>query len=97
MKTILKILTNKYVLVLLFFLVWMVFFDTNRLISVYNYRKELSEIRKEREYYLSEIEKTKKTLDLYQTNLRALEIFARETHLLKKDDEVIYLLIKQEK
>ncbi len=84
---------NKYFLVGIFFVVWIVFFDVNRLISVFKYRKELKEVRKEKNYYLEQIAKNRELLELYKTDRKALEKFAREKYLMKKDDEDVFLII----
>lgn len=96
MKNILPVLKNKYFLVGAFFIVWVMFFDTNRLISVFKYRKELKEVRKEKNYYMEQITKNRELLELYKTDRKALEKFAREKYLMKKDDEDVFLIIYEQ-
>jgi len=96
MKKILPVLKNKYFLVGVFFLVWIIFFDSNRLISVFRYRNELKEIRKEKNYYIEQIQQNKELLHLYQTDKKALEKFAREKYFMKKDNEDVFLIVYEE-
>jgi cell division protein FtsB len=96
MKKILPVLKNKYFLVGIFFVVWIVFFDVNRLISIFRYRSELREVRKEQSYYIEQIQNNKELLHLYQTDKKALEKFAREKYLMKKDDEDVFLIVYEE-
>lgn len=95
MKTIFNIIKNKYLIAILVFLVWIVFFDSNRLISVQRHRNELKKVNREKDYYQKEIEHNKKLLELYQTNIKALENFARENYLMKKDNEDIFLIVEE--
>lgn len=87
---------NKYLLVGIFFLVWMVFFDTNSFISLSKHRKELKEIRKEKDYYTEGIATNKELLHLYKTDRKALEKLAREKYLMKKDNEDVFLIVYEE-
>lgn len=96
MKKFLPILKNKYFLTGVFFIVWIGFFDSNRLISVYRYRTELRDVRKERKYYIDQIENNKEQLHLFQTNRNALEKFAREQYLMKKDNEDVFLIVYEQ-
>lgn len=98
MKFIKKIppwLKNKYALIALFFLVWMTFFDRNDFISQYSYNQELKKLESDREYYQAEIEKNKKEAFELMSDPDNLEKFAREKYLMKKDDEDIFLIVKE--
>jgi len=57
---------NKYVIAITLFLVWMLFFDRNDLVSQYQYRSQLKKLEAEKEFYSQEITKTRK--DLYELN-----------------------------
>lgn len=96
MRKILPILKNKYFLTGVFFVVWIFFFDSNRLLSTFRYKKELYNVEKERDYYLNEITTNKSLLQLYKTNKKALAKFAREKYMMKKDNEDIFLIVEEE-
>jgi cell division protein DivIC len=92
MKKIPFYLTNKYILSITFFIVWMLFFDQKDFFSTLERRNELRELKHKNEYYLKEIEKSKKELIDIQSNSAALEKFAREYYMLKKDNEDIFIV-----
>ena len=94
LKLIFSIVRNKYLIVVVAFLIWMAFFDANRVATHINLSKELSEVTAEKEFYISEIKKDKKrSEDLLSDD--NLERYAREKHLMKRDNEDIYLIIRE--
>lgn len=95
MKRIVDLFGNKYFLTSCCFVIWMLFFDRNDLLSQYEYRSELNKFKEEKAFYISEIEKVKTDLDELSTNQERLEKFAREKYLMKKDDEDVYVIIRE--
>jgi cell division protein DivIC len=95
-RKLLPYLKNKYILVGAFFVVWIGFFDTNRIVSVMRYRAEFKQVQKEKRYYIEEIEKNTKLLELYQNDKKALEKFAREKYFMKKDNEDVFLIVYED-
>ena len=90
-KPVVKIITNKYVLILATFIVWMVFFDENSYLNHREFNKEIEKLNSEKEYYKSEIKKDDaliKNLD----DQEELEKFAREEYKMKKENEDIYII-----
>ena len=88
---IVRILSNKYVIILLLFVVWMIFFDENSLINHWELDKEIEKLEKSNEYYRDQIEQDKKVID----NLNdpdSLEKYAREEYKMKKENEEIFLI-----
>ena len=96
-EKLLATLKNKYVLTIVLFIVWMSFFDRNNLVSRYKYRQELNKLVDKKAYYNSEIEKNKEDMKALMSDQDDLEKFAREKYLMKKDDEDIFIIIKEEK
>ena len=94
MKRLLDLLRNKYFVVTLAFMVWMVFFDKNDLFSQYQYRHQLSKLKQERDFYQKQTVKVHQDLDELTTNKEKLEKFAREKYLMKKDNEDVFVIIK---
>ena len=94
MKRLLNLLRNKYFVITLTFLVWMVFFDKNDLFSQYQYRHQLSKIKQERDFYEKETVRVHNDLDELKSNKEKLEKFAREKYLMKKDNEDVFVIIK---
>jgi cell division protein FtsB len=95
MKRVVGLFGNKYFLVSASFVVWMLFFDRNDLLSQYEYRTQLNKFEDEKEFYISEIEKVKTDLDELSTNRERLEKFAREKYLMKKENEDVYVIIHE--
>jgi cell division protein FtsB len=97
MKRLIDLFKNKYFLVSLAFLVWMVFFDKNDLFSQYQYRQQVSKLKQEREFYQKETDKVKKDLDELTSDPKKLEKFAREKYLMKRDNEDVFVIVKEKK
>lgn len=95
LKKLLLYLRNKYVITFLALLVWLVFFDKNDIVSQINMSKKLNQLMEEKQYYLTEIEKTKSDMKELMTNPRNLEKFAREKYLMKKDNEDIFVIVEK--
>ena len=92
MKKFASVITNKYFLAGGFFIVWMLFFDQRDFFQQRSQRAELKKLEAKKTYYLEEIEKTKKELQDIQSNPAALEKFARERYLMKKEGEDIFII-----
>ncbi len=58
-----RILSNKYVIILLLFVIWMIFFDENSLLNHWELDKEIDNLEKSNEYYRDQIEQDKKVID----------------------------------
>jgi len=97
MKRLLNLFRNKYFVVTLAFLVWMVFFDKNDLFSQSQYHNQLSKLKHERDFYQKETGKVNKDLDELTSNKEQLEKFAREKYLMKKPNEDVFVIVKDKK
>lgn len=92
----LKRLHNKYFYAALAFVIWILFFDRNSLIFRYKNIKELKDVKRQREFYMREIKKDSESIDELLTDSATLEKFAREKYLMKKDNEDIFLIVKED-
>jgi len=97
MKLLFGIFKNKYFLVSLAFLVWMIFFDKNDLFSQYQYHEQVNKLKQERDFYQKETDKVRKDLDELTSNPKMLEKFAREKYFMKKDNEDIFVIVHVKK
>jgi cell division protein FtsB len=97
MKRLINLVKNKFFLVTMAFLVWMIFFDKNDLFSQYEYRRQVNKLKQERDFYKKETDQVNKELDELTSNPQKLEKFAREKYLMKKDNEDVYVIIHQKK
>ena len=95
MKKLLPRLKNKYVLSMLFFIIWIAFFDDNNFIVQYRYKKKLAELREDENYYKSEIDKNKRDLYYLTSSKKNLERYAREKFLMKKPNEDIFIFVDE--
>lgn len=90
---ILRFFLNKYFLTTLAFVVWMVFFDSNNILTRAKLQHKLVELQEEKRFYLEEIRKDSTLTRELQNDSSKLEKFARERYLMKKEGEDIFLLI----
>lgn len=88
----LRILTNKYLVTMVVFGVWMIFFDENNLRKEAELRKEMAELYQMRSYYKEEIAKNREAIEELTTNKETLEKFAREKYLMRRDSEDVFLV-----
>ena len=95
MKRLVDLLKNKYFLTSLAFIVWMLFFDRNDIISQYDYRSQVKKLEQEKDFYAKEIAGVQKDLDELTTNKGKLEKFARERYLMKRDNEDVFVIIEE--
>lgn len=94
-KKVLKVVKNKYLLTIVGLAVWLTFFDRNDIFTQYSLRQDVKKLEKERNYYVAEISSNKKNIEELQTNQKSLEQFARETYLMKKDNEEVFVIVKK--
>lgn len=88
-----NLLLNKYVLSVVFFLVWISFFDRNDLFTQWERKQELNKLEQSAAYYEKGIADTKKNLLDLNNNPAMLEKFARENFYLKRSNEQVFLVI----
>jgi|GEM_PF-52963 len=86
-----RILSNKYLLILIIFVVWMFFFDGSSWLLHRELSLEKEKLEGNRDYFKNEIETDKKQIEQLK-NSDGLERFAREEYLMKKDNEEIYII-----
>lgn len=94
MNRLVDLLKNKYFLSSIAFLIWMLFFDRNDIISQYDYRSQVNKLENEKEFYNKEIAKVQKDLDELTSNRDKLEKFARERYLMKRDNEDVFVIME---
>jgi cell division protein FtsB len=97
MKRAVDLFKNKFFLVTVVFIVWMLFFDKNDLYSQYEQRQQLNKLEQERDFYTKETAQVSKDLDELTSNPAKLEKFAREKYLMKKANEDVFVIVKEKK
>ena len=86
------VIRNKYMIALIAFIVLMLFIDRNDFFAQLDRRHKLNALLESKQYYQQQIDQTKKNLADLQNNSAALEKYAREKFLLKKDNEDVFVV-----
>jgi cell division protein FtsB len=86
------IITNKYLLVICLFAVWVLFFDDNSTLHQHKLQAELDDLTTKRDYYLQKLQDIKTDENQIMSNKATLERFARENYLMKRKDEDLYIV-----
>jgi len=87
----LRFLTNRYFLIIVFFAVWMLFFDNYSWLDHRLLDNEINELEDNKKYYQDEIKKDKKNIKTLK-NPDQIEKYAREKYYMKRDSEDIYII-----
>ena len=95
-KEVLHKLNNRYVYATLVFLAVILFFDQFNLFEQIRLHRSLKDQKQQIEYYEKEISESKEYLNALQNDTATMEKVAREQYLMKRDNEVVYLIDTQE-
>lgn len=87
----LKLIKSTYGVIIILFIIWMIFFDSNSLIIHNELNNDINELDDQKSYYEKEIAKDNIELQLIQSD-SGLEKYAREKLFMKKDNEEIFLI-----
>ena len=90
-KKLLKLIKSTYGVIIILFIFWMIFFDSNSLIIHNELNNDINQLDVQKSYYEEEIAKDNIELQLIQTD-SGLEKYAREKLFMKKDNEEIFLI-----
>ena len=90
-------LKSKYLITSIAFIVWMLFFDSDDVTLQLKRVKELKQLQQSEKNMNQRIADAKKELELLRTNPFTLEKYAREKYLMKKDNEDLYIIVKDGK
>ena len=90
-KRILRPFKNIFFLILVVFVIWMLFFDSNSWFIHNELNKDIKKLEKEKEYYREEIEKDQKEIKKLSSD-KGVEKYGREQYNMKKKDEEIYII-----
>ena len=95
-KEILRKLHNRYVYATIAFLVVIFFVDQFNVFEQIKLRKSLNDQQQQIEYYENELSESKQYLDKLKNDTATMEKVAREQYLMKRDNEIVYLIETQE-
>lgn len=96
MNRLLYIVKNKYVIAGLVFVVWMLFFDRHDLTTQYDYYGQLKSLEAEQQFYETEVAELSQRLHDLDGNLEEIERIAREKYQMKRDNEDIYIIVRED-
>lgn len=89
-----KYINNKYFYTALAFVVWMFFFDSDNFREQIRLSRKIQKLENQKAFYSKEIAKNKSALNALQYDTTKLEGYARERYFMKKDDEDIYVVVR---
>ena len=95
-KEILRKLNNRYVYAIVIFLAVFLFIDQFNLFEQIRLKKALKSQKEQIDFYEKEISDSKDLLDKLQNDTATMEQVARENYMMKRDNEVVYLIETQE-
>lgn len=91
-KNINKWVLNRYIITIVLFIVWLVFFDENNLVSQLQARGELNKLRAEKKYFSDKIDDYTFQLNALDTDPGFVEKYAREHYYFSKENEDIFVV-----
>jgi len=87
----LKFLGNRYVLVIIFVTVWILFLDNYSYLEHRVLDKQIDELEDNKQYYIQEIKKDSTSIRQLN-NPDQTEKYAREKYYMKRENEDIYII-----
>ena len=96
LRKIFRILTNRYVIATVIFLLVILFFDQFNLKTQLSLHRELKEQEAEIQHLESGIALYKDSLRMVTEDREGMERIAREKYFMKRDNEVVYKIEKEE-
>jgi cell division protein DivIC len=90
-------LRNKFLLASTAFVVWMLFFDRNDVFTQMERKSELNKLKESKAYFEKQIAENRRFSKDLQFNASAIEKYAREKYLMKRDNEDLFIIQPLEK
>jgi hypothetical protein len=89
------IVRYKYISAVVFFGIWMLFFDRQNMFYKNKLKAEKENLINDTLYYSNEIKQTTEKLEELKGDKKALEKYARETYLMKSKDEDVFVIVNE--
>jgi len=90
-----KITKNFYFISGMLFLFWMLFLDSNDLYTQFKLNSQLRTLDREKGFYEQKITEVQQEREQLLTDIDALEKFAREKYLMKKESEDLFVIAEK--
>ena len=88
-------LSNKYLLILVVYFIYMLAFDSNDLKSQFKLWKDVNDLKKDKVSLQNSLIQVTKERDQLLTNKKSLETFAREEYYMHKEDETVFVIVEE--
>ena len=86
-----SVFKNIYFVIIVSFIIWMLFFDSNSYLVHRELNKNILKLEKQKDFYKEGIKEDTKELNKIKTD-SGLEEYAREKLFMKKEDEEIFII-----
>ena len=86
-----SVFKNIYFIIIVSFIIWMLFFDSNSYLVHRELNKNILKLEKQKNFYKEGIKEDAKELNKLKTD-SGLEEYAREKLFMKKEDEEIFII-----
>jgi cell division protein FtsB len=90
-----KYTKNFYFVFTVFFVLWMIFIDSNDILTQIKLRSKVNQLESQKEFYLERKEKIRADREELMSSNELLEKFARERYLMKKKSEDLYVIVEE--
>ncbi|SIS82849.1 FtsB family cell division protein [Belliella pelovolcani] len=94
MSKYLKYTKNFYFVFTVLFVLWMIFIDSNDILTQFKLSSKVRELENQKEFLLERKDKIKQDREELMSNSELLEKFARERYLMKKKTEDLYVIVQ---
>lgn len=92
-----KVLSNKWLIATLIFLIWIIFGDENSIIAHTENKQHLQDLIQHKKYFKERIASDKQKLEDLSRGKAELEKFAREQYYMSMPDEDVFIVVEEEK
>lgn len=86
-----RFFTNRYLVVGVFFVTWMIFLDANSYFIHRELSKEIDKLEEKKTFFSKEIEQDKKAIQEFKDSEK-LEEYARDKFFMKRENEDIFII-----
>ncbi|MDR0364479.1 MAG: hypothetical protein LBH92_05630 [Bacteroidales bacterium] len=94
-KSFLKRRYTKYLIVVAFFLFWMIIFDKHNIFRQITIRNDVQALKEENLNLRHELDSIRIFNDMLERDISKTEKLAREKYTVKREDEEVYLIIRE--
>jgi len=88
-------LRNKYFILFILFLFWIILLDDYNLITQNKIKKKVTDLKNQKAFYINEIKQDSSELSNLRSDSKTQEKFAREKFLMRKDNEDVFIIRKK--